>query len=415
MRGCTSLMMALSIVTSFFAVQGQAKADTTVTFPEASDTWDYNFYPYMFFEGDKVTGQRAVDTLDINAVSYSINADTSFLYCETQVNLYIEGQLVSEWMVQPFEATGVLTGSQQAINLTGGDSLSMQLHRISPDQEDCGSLILTEGVSTITFHGSGSSSAVDEDEDGFDDTEDCDDTNPDIYPGADEPCDDVDNDCDNVVDEEGESRFYPDGDGDGYGVASGSVLSCDPPSGYVSNAGDCDDGDPDVNPGAAETCDGLDENCNGLVDDGAGATWYRDADRDGYGDIDNTVEDCDQPAGYVAVPGDCDDTSGGANPGAPELCDGIDNNCDGLIDIRDVDNDGYDAEACGGDDCNDNRADINPAAEEVPDDFTDNDCDGMVDETGGTGCPSEGKLPTGVAYGWMGLLFVGFAMRRRRN
>ncbi len=122
------------------------------------------------------------------------------------------------------------------------------------------------------------------------DASDCDDSAADVHPGAAELCDDIDNDCDDAVDEDATdgSEWYPDGDGDGFGdAAAAATLSCDPVSGQVTDASDCDDVDPDVHPSAEEVCDDLDNDCDGSTDNGI--------DRNG----DGTVDSCD--AGLVAV------------------------------------------------------------------------------------------------------------------
>jgi hypothetical protein len=92
---------------------------------------------------------------------------------------------------------------------------------------------------------------------------------------------------------------------------------------------DCDDSDPTVNPAAAEICDGIDQNCNGTIDDGLRVTYYDDSDSDGFGDPDDSVDECSRPAGYVVDNTDCDDTRNDVNPVAQELCDAIDHDCDG--------------------------------------------------------------------------------------
>ncbi|HRF77989.1 MAG TPA: MopE-related protein [Chitinophagales bacterium] len=101
--------------------------------------------------------------------------------------------------------------------------------------------------------------------------------------------------------------------------------------GYASNV-DCNDADAAINPGATEICDGIDNNCDGNIDEAGGATWYADADGDTYGDAASTTVSCDVPVGYVADNTDCNDGDAAINPAATEVCDGVDNNCDGNID-----------------------------------------------------------------------------------
>ncbi len=241
-----------------------------------------------------------------------------------------------------------------------------------------------------------------------DDT-DCDDTDAAINPSADELCNGVDDDCDGTVDETDAvdaPTWYRDHDGDGYGDASASTIACDQPTGYVADDADCDDLDDDIFPGAEEHCDGVDEDCDGDVDEEAvdGDTFYADADGDGYGDAATTTTDCSAPTGYVADDTDCDDTNASVSPAATETCDGIDNDCDGLVDdddpsvtgtstwYLDYDGDGYggallNTDACeqpsnyvaDSSDCDDSDATANPGATESCD-GVDNDCDGDVDE-----------------------------------
>jgi hypothetical protein len=164
---------------------------------------------------------------------------------------------------------------------------------------------------------------------------DCDDSDADIYPDADEYCNGIDDDCDDEVDEAGAvdgSTYYRDADDDGYGDPTDSTGGCDTLVGYVTDDTDCDDTESSVYPGAVELCDDLDNDCNDAIDDGASETWYADNDEDGYGTDDTTYEGCDPPAGYVDTGGDCDDDDLFLSPGEPEICDGIDNNCDSEID-----------------------------------------------------------------------------------
>ena len=233
---------------------------------------------------------------------------------------------------------------------------------------------------------------------------DCDDAGAAVSPEALERCNELDDDCDGLTDEDDAidaSAWYADADGDGYG-AGGARTACAAISGEVSQAGDCDDADGAVNPGATERCDGVDEDCDGAVDDDASdaSTWYRDSDGDGWGDESRSELACEQPASTSATPGDCDDGAAAARPDGTEICDGLDNDCDGTTDLgaidatswyRDADADGYGTpddvvsacEAPSGyvaiaGDCDDGVAG-GPPGDEICDGF-DNDCDGIVDE-----------------------------------
>ena len=170
---------------------------------------------------------------------------------------------------------------------------------------------------------------LDGDADGVLASADCDDGDPNVKPGWPEVCDGKDNNCDGVVDEGVDLALYTDRDGDGYGAAGVTERACEPRAGLVTVPGDCDDDAPAIFPEAEDLCDGLDNNCDGLVDEGGVASWYGDVDRDGYGGED-VIEACDAPAGFVASPGDCDDGAAAVNPGAAEVCDDrVDNDCDG--------------------------------------------------------------------------------------
>ena len=173
-----------------------------------------------------------------------------------------------------------------------------------------------------------------------DDNLDCDDNNNQSHPLATEYCDEIDNNCDGQVDETGTISFYLDNDGDGYGDANTSVLACSPPENYIEQSGDCDDTNSNIAPDQVESCDNIDNNCNGWIDDAdpslqGGTTYYLDADGDGFGTPNISQVACVAPSQFVTNSTDCNDLSVTANPSATEVCDGIDNDCDGDLDDND--------------------------------------------------------------------------------
>lgn len=200
--------------------------------------------------------------------------------------------------------------------------------------------------------------------------------------------------------------WYVDADADGHG-GSTQMQGCALPADAATEFSDCDDTDSSVNPDAVELCDAVDNDCDGSVDPDSSAdarTWYIDADGDGFGDPSNSSLSCHAPTGSVAEPTDCDDADADVSPAAIEVCDTIDNDCDGAVDpdtssdagswYADVDGDGFgdaadEQKACSAPDgfvatagdCDDAAPGVNPAATEVCD-SVDNDCDPATSQTG---------------------------------
>jgi hypothetical protein len=168
--------------------------------------------------------------------------------------------------------------------------------------------------------------------------------------------------------------WYADEDGDGFAGTQLVRTSCGVPNAQTSlvPGEDCDDTTRLRSPANAERCDAanLDEDCDGLADDaddGAlGKLPYTvDGDGDGYGGATPTLL-CDAPGGAVTDTSDCDDTTVTIGPDAPELCNGVDDDCDGRTDEDLVDGDG------------DGQCDlVDPCPGANPDDF---DRDGVCDD-----------------------------------
>lgn len=116
------------------------------------------------------------------------------------------------------------------------------------------------------------------------------------------------------------TTYYRDNDNDGYGNSAITLLACEQTEGWVTIGGDCDDNNATVHPNARELCDGLDNDCDGQVDNGYGAAWFRDADGDGYGNSADIYYGCNPPDGYVAASGDCDDNNKLVYPDASGIC-----------------------------------------------------------------------------------------------
>jgi hypothetical protein len=283
---------------------------------------------------------------------------------------------------------------------------------------------------------------------------DCDDLDPERWPGREENCNGLDDDCDGWlapderdkdgdgeapcagdcddddpdrssidVDEDGVSRCAPlpdcddedpllwlplpvfaDNDGDGHGDPLRVRWACAPDAGESTSGFDCDDTNASVAPGAAEQCNGIDDDCDGVIDEDLPVQpWFSDSDGDGFGDDAQVLLACDAPADTAAHAGDCIDLDDSIHPGAPELCNGVDDDCDGVTDEPDAvdattwypdgDRDGYGDGArpvisCGRPsghvpdamDCDDDNRRVHPGAANAPCNGIDEDCDPSTPE-----------------------------------
>ncbi len=327
------------------------------------------------------------------------------------------------------------------------------LHPNSPliDAGDPSILDVVGGPSDIGAYGGPGAAVRDDDLDGWVNIYDCNDQDATIKPYAQELCDDIDNDCNGAVDDL-EHRWFADRDFDSYGDSSEYVDACPtdvlPSLGssgrWVLVGGDCNPTNAQVSPGRAEFCDGIDNNCDGSIDNGlpTGTVWYVDNDHDGFGRIsaNGSVQGSCPPnteyANWSPFNTDCKDTNADIHPlitsatrvhppladaaeeaseldrDAAFVGDGIDEDCD-LVDLcySDADDDKFGDRGVEGEpppvipdnnlscrdrsliytaenslDCDDADRTVNPEANEVTGDGLDQNCDGhdqcYVDEDG---------------------------------
>jgi len=361
--------------------QNGANWDMTLTSPFGGNGW-------VAF-GEDVNGELYIAGISSNTIYKIIDTNSSTTWYEDADNDSFGNPDVSQ------------TASTQPIGYvsdnTDCDDTNANINPNATDipdngiDEDCdGSDILTwyEDADNDTFGNPNSSQTANTQPNGYVvDNTDCDDTNPDINTSASEIVDNgVDEDCDGSD----LHTWYEDADSDTFGNPDVSQTGNTQPTGYVDNDEDCDDTNPNINPDAVEIADnGIDENCDGLDS----LIWYEDADNDSFGNPDVSQTVSTQPTGYVSDNNDCDDTNPNINPDATEIpANGIDENCDGtdqVIWYRDLDNDTFgnpdisqvaNSQPSGyvnnNEDCNDANADINPNANEIPDNAIDENCDG---------------------------------------
>ncbi|MFI5172366.1 MAG: MopE-related protein [Chitinophagales bacterium] len=239
------------------------------------------------------------------------------------------------------------------------------------------------------------------------DSTDCNDANNLIFPTAEDICNTVDDNCNGFIDEDAIfTAWYLDNDGDNFGDMFIDSISCFDLTGYVIDNTDCDDLNTEINPAAIEICNDIDDNCNFDIDEGLTiTTFYIDADGDAFGNADIFINSClEIIAGYVLDSTDCNDANNLIYPGAIEICDYLDNDCDGIVDdnltlihsFEDADEDNFgninvDSLSCAipdgfvedDSDCDDTNPLIYPGADEILNGVDDN-CNLLIDEGLGT-------------------------------
>jgi hypothetical protein len=414
---CATLSAVVYTPASNSACEGDSVELSAVIYPNVSSQWYKDGQPFGLPNAETVFAtQTGVYHLEVtNAllqcshayddIAIQINplpvvyAGTDFTICAgAYVEFAASGALDYIWSNGVSDTYGTLVYESGAISVIGTNAFGCS---------NSDTLIATIAPSVTYFH--------DGDGDGFGNlfsggnfcfqpagyvtnASDCNDNSASINISATEICNGLDDNCSGQIDEGFvTSTYYQDSDSDGYGNVNIFINSC-AQAGYVANPSDCNDDDFLINANSPEICNGSDENCDGQADDGlVFINYYLDFDLDGYGSLSTMENACVQPVGFVGNSFDCDDTNMCVNPAAVEVCNDLDDDCNGEVDnsvvfatfYEDADGDTYGDPATGqdfcliptelfvdnGDDCDDTNATINPAASEIWENGIDDDCD----------------------------------------
>jgi hypothetical protein len=336
------------------------------------DFWDWGEIVYSGYEynyGEPFTGTITLPS-DLADGSYRIRIKTDYGYTDDPCNIYF-GE-AEDYTIQIGVVCADMDMDGYSDQACGGNDCNDNDAAVHPGAEEiCNSDLdddcdgqADDDDSNVTGQGTW---YTDGDGDGYGGEQflaciqpamtittggDCHDGSTDIHPGAPEDCNGIDEDCDGQIDEDVQISFYADNDGDGYGAGT-AILACIAPENTVSNNVDCDDNAAAVNPGAQEICNsGTDDDCDGSADDAdTGATgqntYFADTDGDGYG-AGAAILACSQPLNTSDNNTDCNDAAATVYPGATELCNPVDDDCDGILNegyptttyYRDFDGDG---------------------------------------------------------------------------